>query len=737
MISAQGIKINNEWFYAREGDTDKVKVNLPHSLKEVEYNYFDEKDYQIIGNYEKNLFVNQDVSRIFLKFEGVMTAFELYVNNQEVAKCRGGYIPHTIELTGWVQPGVDNRLLVKVDGTERMDIPPFGYVIDYLTFSGIYRDVMYYEMAKCFIENVFYKYEIEDIEANSGTVVVHPKVVIDNGDQVGQYTVAITLLGKCIERTLEVKLGKNTYELESIMINDVELWSVDTPMLHEVTTVLSKEGQVSDSSSMKLGFRKLHIDNTGVYINEQHIKLCGLNRHQSYPYVGYAMPKRVQQRDADILKYELNLNTVRTSHYPQSTDFLNRCDEIGLLVLEEIPGWQNISMMPEWRAQVLDDVRGMVTRDYNHPSIITWGVRINESLDDEQLYTKTNALARLLDNTRPTSGVRYLEKSQFLEDIYTMNDFIHEGGECILRTRAEVTGGQEIVPYLVTEFCGHVFPTKRFDCEERLIEHALRHGRVQSAARMGEDYLGAIGWCAFDYNTHYDFGSGDRICYHGVMDMNRMTKFAGHMYKSQVSPEKQVVIEPLTYWSRGERNCAMVFPIQVCTNCEAIDVVIDGISRGVFLRELQNITENLKGLEYPPICVQTPSGDWGSEWSNAEFIGLIDGQVVGVKKFVSNPVVTDLLVVSDDDVLLASELDATRIIVKVVDQVGNLLPYVQGAFTVDVEGELEVIGKKMLPVTGGCMAFWVKTKANGIKGQAIVNVTSSFDKHKQVKITLV
>ncbi|WP_246359091.1 hypothetical protein [Paenibacillus phytorum] len=107
-----------------------------------------------------------------------------------------------------------------------------------------------------------------------------------------------------------------------------------------------------------------------------------------------------------------------------------------------------------------------------------------------------------------------------------MNDFIHEGGEIVLRDQRDITGLSDYVPYLVTEYNGHMYPTKRFDNEERQLEHCLRHLRIMNSAALDQHISGAIGWCAFDYNTHKDFGSGDRICHHGVMDMFRIPKFA-------------------------------------------------------------------------------------------------------------------------------------------------------------------------------------------------------------------
>ena len=224
----------------------------------------------------------------------------------------------------------------------------------------------------------------------------------------------------------------------------------------------------------------------------KNVKIRGLNRHQSWPYVGYAMPARAQIRDADILKNELNVNTVRTSHYPQSIEFLDRCDEIGLLVFEEIPGWQHIGPA-EWKDVAVKNVEEMILRDWNHPSIIIWGVRINESADDDELYARTNAVARALDPHRQTGGVRCIDNSSFLEDVYTMNDFVNSGGDIALRPQEDITGLGKKVPYLVTEYNGHMYPTKKFDCEERQNEHVLRHLRVQNASYRDESISGAIG----------------------------------------------------------------------------------------------------------------------------------------------------------------------------------------------------------------------------------------------------
>ena len=221
----------------------------------------------------------------------------------------------------------------------------------------------------------------------------------------------------------------------------------------------------------------------------------------------------------------------------------------------------------------------MIERDWNHPSIVLWGVRINESRDDHDFYAETNRVAHALDTTRQTGGIRVITESELLEDVYTTNDFILGNEELggnrprtPLRPRRETSGLDRPVPYMVTEFNGHMYPTKSYDQEQRQIEHVTRHLEVLNAAYGDPEIAGCIGWCAFDYNTHKDFGSGDRICHHGVMDMFREPKFAAFAYASQCEPAEAVVLEPVTFWARGERNIGGVLPLMVLTNCEEVEL---------------------------------------------------------------------------------------------------------------------------------------------------------------------
>ena len=238
----------------------------------------------------------------------------------------------------------------------------------------------------------------------------------------------------------------------------------------------------TDEYVARVGFREARFTPDGFFLNGRRLKLRGLNRHQTFPYVGVAMPARVQRRDALILKHELKCNVVRTSHYPQSAHFLDCCDETGLMVFEEIPGWQHIGD-EGWKTLACRDVEAMIRRDWNHPSIVLWGVRINESQDDHDFYARTNKSARELDDSRQTGGVRYFFESELLEDVFGMNDFLIRSS----------SARRAILSIFNSEFVGHMFPTKRTDNVERTQEHALRHARVHDMLGADDEFAGGIG----------------------------------------------------------------------------------------------------------------------------------------------------------------------------------------------------------------------------------------------------
>lgn len=302
---------------------------------------------------------------------------------------------------------------------EDLNIPPFGGQIDFLTYGGIYRAVSLDVKEPAYLRDIFIEAQAE-----------------------GDFRIYSSTVGETIGCTLQAEIrspagSRALYSGELSLpivgtLNGVHPWSVEHPFLYTLTVRLIRPGtsglpdRVLDEKSTRFGFRTIQFVAGGFYLNGQRVELRGLNRHQSYAYQGYAMPDSIQQLDAQLLKKQLGCNAVRTSHYPQSPAFLDACDELGLLVFVEMPGWQHIGD-EAWQAQALQNCREMVCQCRNHPSVFLWGVRVNGSSDNEAFYKRTNEAVHRLDPTRPTGGVRIARKSQLLEDVYAYNDYSYSG----------------------------------------------------------------------------------------------------------------------------------------------------------------------------------------------------------------------------------------------------------------------------------------------------------------------
>ena len=498
--------LNFKWLFIADYKDDYLtrlpigseEVNIPHCAKEVPYNYFNEKDYQIVSTYQKTFDVDENIKNKVIKlvFDGFMLKARIYLNDNDLGTYVSGYYKVTIDVTKYIKQK-DNKLIVVLDSREDPLIPPFGYAVDYLTFSGIYREVSLEVHPTSYLENIFVQADMD------GNVKV-------SYDKVGEGNVKHILM-------LEGKEVLTTSQNE-FKVNNPNVWDIDNPNLYTLVTII-ENGNEREEYRTRFGFRTVRFTPNGFFLNNKKVKLVGLNRHQGYPFVGYAMPKSLQEEDANILKYKLGLNVVRQSHYPQSEHFLNRCDEIGLLTINEIPGWQHIGQEEAWRKQFQSNIRNMVITQRNHPSLIAHGVRIDESQDDHELYLEANKTAHELDPTRQTLGVRNFKNSELLEDIYAYNDFSCDRISHGLDNPKTVKHHGK--PYLVTEYLGHMFPAKPTSDEKTKVELALRHARVIDDNFKYDSVCGAIGWCAFDYHTHVDFGSGDHICAHGAYDFHR------------------------------------------------------------------------------------------------------------------------------------------------------------------------------------------------------------------------
>lgn len=788
---ATKIYLDRKWRFKRVFSQDMIKasiegaeiINIPHSVADMPYDYFDESIYQMVSCYQKSVFapLQWEGKVIKLSFEGVAHSCKVYVNGSLCGSHDCGYTAFSCDVTGLLFLGQENLITVSVDSRESLNQPPFGYVVDYMTYGGIYRDVYFEVCSPSYIDDIFLQpILLEKLSTSKRT----PK-------QIGQITTQGILKSDCYlpesvrEYSKSQRLFIRQYMDGQLLLSQpaagfesteyglklslatapmsVKLWDIESPHLYTITTQLFLDDELVDEYTAKVGFRSSEFRKDGYYLNGRKVKLRGLNRHQSYPYVGYAMPESMQRYDAGILKKELALNAVRTSHYPQSHYFMDECDKIGLLVFTEIPGWQHIGDIT-WQDIAVKNTSDMIRQYRNHTSIILWGVRINESQDNDAFYKRTNELAHLLDPTRPTGGVRAHAKSSLLEDVYTYNDFSHSGDNAGCALKKDITSDED-KPYLVSEYNGHMYPTKMFDTEDHRKEHALRHAKVLDAIAGQKDIAGSFGWCMFDYNTHKDFGSGDRICYHGLMDMYRNPKPAAFIYSA--FSEKNTVLEVSSSFDIGEHPACNRGPTYIYTNADSVKMY----KNDVLIKEYFPEDSTFKHIKHGPILIDdfvgsaleesgdftkaqarltkemlnhvalygykiTPSlafkafrlvvfhglkpsqavpiynkyvGDWGGESREYRFEAIKDGQVV---KTVVKAAATGVRIeakASHTQLREHHTVDVAEIRLRAVDQNDNQLYFFNEAVSFEVEGPIELIGPKQSSFRGGATGLYIRS----------------------------
>ena len=787
--------LNDDWLFTEQFEDSLAApeylentlqpVRLPHTCKETPFHYFDESLYQMVSGYRRHLQVPADWQgkRILLTFEGAALDSTVFCNGKKVGEHHCGYTAFTVDLTDNVLYGQDNLLCVRLDSRENLNVPPFGYVIDYMTYGGIYRDVRLEVKEKVSLSDIFVHTAI-DFRSSPVTAQITSEITLTESDEnvtIRQYympkstATAQESWRLLCEQTVSADVSCDKEFSLTATITAPLLWDTEEANLYILKTQLYQDNTLLDETETTFGIREAVFKKDGFYLNGRKLRIRGLNRHQSFPYVGYAMPKSMQRLDADLLKKELGLNAVRTSHYPQSHYFLERCDELGLLVFTEFPGWQHIGD-DSWKAQAVANAEDMIRQYRNHPSIILWGIRINESPDDDAFYEKTNAVAHKLDPSRPTGGVRAMKKSHLLEDVYTYNDFLHDGEMPGCDPKKKVTSDME-KPYLISEYNGHMYPTKAFDNEERRSEHAIRHANVLDAVAGQSDIAGSFGWCMFDYNTHKDFGSGDRICYHGVMDMFRNPKLASNIYACE--QEQTPVLEITSSMDIGEHPGCNRGNIYILSNADSVkmykndrfikeylpemspykhlkhgpilidDFIGDSLAQNERFRpkHAKEITDAMNlvargSLNHIPKRLYLTAlkllliyhidfaevtrlytkyiGDWGGTATIYRFDAIKDGKVV--KSVTKEPVREIRLEAEADHTILTEQhtYDVALVRIRAVDDHGNVLPFYQEPVRLITEGDISIIGPDTIALQGGMGGTYVKSTGRSGRGALLL-----------------
>ncbi len=671
-----------------------VDVALPHTVASLSWGDWDPSAWQQVWIYRKH--INRAAvagGRAILDFQGVMTRGTVYLNGAPIGRHDGGYLPWSVELTDHLA-AADNVLAVVVD-SRWLNVPPNHFrktagAIDFLQPGGIYRDAGLRIVPEIFLSDVFA--QPTNVLRNPG-VDVHVTIdaaavpsrpvtitaeLLDGSRRVGSATGAITLTAP----------GDAVAMLSIAGVEGITLWSPENPSLYRLSVTITADG-VSHTVAVRLGFRQATFAIDGFYLNGRRYPLFGLNRHQLYPYIGMAAPRRLERRDAELLKNDLHCNMVRCAHYPQSPHFLDACDELGLMVWEETPGWQYVGDA-EFQEVVLQNVRDMIVRDRNRPSVIVWGTRLNESKSrpNKTLNANTRRLADALDGLRQTTGAMNTRSTaHWAQDIFAYNDYRSHKGDATLGP--PVPG----VPYLVSEAVGALAgaPLYRWvDSPATLAVQANMHAQVHSIARSDSTYAGLLGWAGIDYaSLHGGARVWHGVKWPGVLDIFRVPKPGAAFYRSQADPSVKPVILPVFFWDfgPGSPGSGPGPSAMIATNCDELRVFVADTHVATGTPD----TMRYPHLAHPPVLVDLTATGVGLPELRID--GYVADRQVACLKMSSDPAHDRMGLTVEDASILGDGSDMTRFTFRALDRYGNQRPCPEGDVTLGLAGPAVLVAE--------------------------------------------
>lgn len=630
----QDILLNNDWNFRFSHQVQKgteVRVDLPHTWNAQDA-LSGKIDYKRgIGNYEKNLFIRPEWKgkRLFIRFEGVNNIADVFINRRHIGEHRGGYGAFIFEITGKVEYGKENSILVRVNNGEQLDIMPL--VGDFNFYGGIYRDVHLLITDETCISPLDYASPgVRLIQDSVSHRYAKVRAIVDlsngsSGNQEVELNVRL-LDGQRVvkEGTKNVNLSGNEVMQQELTfeIDQPHLWNGrQDPFLYQAEVTLFWNGQMVDRVTQPLGLRFYRIDpDKGFFLNGKHLPLQGVCRHQDRSEVGNAL--RPQHHEEDVaLMLEMGVNAVRLAHYPQATYFYDLMDKNGIIVWAEIPfvgpgGYNDKGFvdLPAFRANGKEQLKELIRQHYNHPSICVWGLfnELTELGDNPVEYIKElNVLAHQEDTTRPTtSASNQMGDLNFITDAIAWNrydgwyggtpadlgkwlDRMHKDHPEICIAISEYGAGASI--YHQQDSLVKTVPTSWWHPENWQTYYHIENWKTISS----RPYVwGSFVWNMFDFGAaHRTEGDRPGINDKGLVTFDRkVRKDAFYFYKANWNRE-----EPMLYLT-GKRNTVRTQRLQTITaftNLSGAELFVNGKSYGKAIPDSYAILE-WKNVELEP-----------------------------------------------------------------------------------------------------------------------------------------
>lgn len=716
-------------------DSQWPVVSLPHSVQLVPAAASGSRNYQGEAWYRKRFTVpvTTPARKASLYFEGIMGKSKFYLNGQLVKEHFGGFLPIIIDLTAaGVKPGEKALLAVCADNSDDDSFPPGRkqYTMDFSYFGGIYRDCWLIETNPIHLTNpnstqtvagggVFVSYD--EVSEQRANVNVATEVTNESGAScnIQIETTLISPAGKEVakgRKSLSLSPGATGSTRQQFTVKQPALWHPDVPNLHQLQTRIYCNGKLCDGTTTRIGIRSIEFRGTeGFFLNGKPFedKLMGVNRHQDYAYIGTALTNNLHWMDVKKLR-DAGCRIIRSAHYPQDPAFMDACDELGMFIIVATPGWQYWNPDPIFEQRILSDIRQMVRRDRNHPSVLLWEPVLNETAYPEsfalkayetthQEYPYKGCFAACDDKSKGAEKYDVIYCAPQNEAFYqrwNKSGFTREFGDCVDDWNTHNSYSR------VSRAWGE-------EPQQRQAQHYARkeYGgslTIDQFYKSPKAHVGGTLWHSFDHQRGYH----PDPFWGGVMDAFRQPKYSYYMMMSQRDPQlnlTQADSGPMIYIA-NEMTPFSAEDIIVYTNCDSVRLIVFEKDTLMQAPQLEK-----KGIRHPPVIfkdaysfVTVRALHRGEKAEKASIVaeGIINGKVVvRTKKMPSKRNESLSLTLEEGIVPQANGSDIVTLIASVTDKDGYVKRLSQESIVFTVEGEGELVGGRAIGANP-CATEW-------------------------------
>ncbi len=716
-------------------DSSWQTVSLPHTAN-IEPLVVNDQ-WQGICWYRKKMYIPKEHKnkKMFLEFEAAMNYSKIWINGMEVNEHQGGYLPIVIDISKYIKTGEENLIAVRLDNTDNIVTGPKPLKrLDFNMYGGLYRKASFITKEKIYISHP----SIANKVAGGGIFITYPKVSEEKSivniktHLVNEHKKAASVeLTQTIYRNEKVVETKTTSNVKIKADGDIELndqitltnpalWSPKYPNLYHLVTKVSQDGKVIEEQTTRFGIRAFTFEKNKLYINGKQTFLRGVNRHQEYPFIGYALSDNAQYRDAKKIK-DAGFDYIRLSHYPQSPAFMNACDELGIVVIDAIMGWQFYNDTDEFRNYCYNSATQLIRRDRNHPCVMAWEVSLNETKMPVHFMEKLN---KIVHAEFPGENVY---SCGWMDEVYDI--YLQARQHRILRPHP-----LKDKPLSVSEYGDWEYFSKNAGLNQDKLPNELREELSSRQARgFGEKrmMLQAYNvqeahndnfntpaysdsyWVMYDYNR----GNHDNIEHSGLMDIFRLPKFAYYFYQSQREIDQGAVVKLATYWNEKSSN-----EIKVYSNCDEVALYLN---EALIAKQKPDLGKNTENLKNPPFTFKVERFAPGS----LKAIGFVNGEKVSEDIVKTPQKTTNLRVWLDKSgkEATAGQNDVLFLYIAGVDDNDTINPDFEEKINISIDGNAEVVNLDTIQAEAGIATALIKI--GNAKGP--INISTSSKNFKK------